>query len=49
MAAADRGTLAAVDLGEPPTTAHMLVEQRIRRAAVPGAQVVEAYELEAAQ
>lgn len=46
LAAADRSTLAAVELGEPATTAHMVVEQWIRRAAGPGVQVVEAYELE---
>jgi hypothetical protein len=46
VAAADQRTLTAVELGEPATTAQVVVEQRIRRAGLVGAQVVEAYELE---
>jgi hypothetical protein len=45
VAAADRRTLDAVALDGPPTAAQMVVEQRIRRAGVAGAQVVEAFEL----
>lgn len=45
VAAADRRTLLEVALDGPTTTAQMLVEQRIRRAGVVGAQLVEAFEL----
>jgi hypothetical protein len=45
VTAADRRTLAAVDLGAPPTAAQMVVEQRIRGAGAANAQVVEAFEL----
>jgi hypothetical protein len=42
--AADRTTLEAVPLAGPATTAQLVLEQRIRRAASP-AQVVESFEL----
>jgi hypothetical protein len=49
VAAADRRTLHAVPLAGPPTTAQMIIEQRIRRAAAAGAQLVEAFELAGAR
>ena len=45
VAAADRRTFDAVALDGPPTAAQMVLEQRIRRAGVADAQVVEAFEL----
>jgi hypothetical protein len=45
LAAADRRTLDEVALEGPATSAQMIVEQRIRRAAGASAQLVEAFEL----
>jgi hypothetical protein len=45
LAAADRRTLAEVALDGPPTSAEMIVEQRLRRPAAAGAQLVEAFEV----
>jgi Family of unknown function (DUF6603) len=45
LAAADRLTLDGLPLAGSPTSAQMLLEQRIRRAGLTAAQVVETYQL----